>query len=173
MAVAGVLLPKNPHKIVYKIQEIINWMLAAIAINEPVTTNRMIFFISTCSTFNLLSIALFQSLVLPDKTSSVFVLPARRRLACARLLVQKSFLSGSQSCNAKTRFLYATMSLLSALVFFHQPNLRWVYFRFSIQLALDQRGQAVDRSGMVNENGLIRSTTVTGSSQPCRFLPLQ
>lgn len=120
MAVAGVLLPKNPHKIVYKIQEIINWMLAAIAINEPVTTNRMIFFISTCSIFNLLSIALFQSLVLPDKTSSVFVLPARRRLACVRLLVQKSFLSGSQSCNAKTRFLCATYFLLSALLLFRQ-----------------------------------------------------
>ena len=164
MAVAGVLLPKNPHKIVYKIQEIINWMLAAIAINEPVTTNRMIFFISTCSTFNLLSIALFQSLVLPDKTSSVFVLPARRRLACARLLVQKSFLSGSQSCNAKTRFLFATYFLLSALLLFRQRYLRWVYFRVSPRAVLDQSGQAVDRSGTVNENDAIRPATITGES---------
>lgn len=58
-------------------------------------------------------------------SSIVFFLPVGTHITCVRLPVQKLFLSGSQSCDAKIQFLPPALSLLSALLLFHQWCLRW------------------------------------------------
>ena len=84
--------------------------------------------------------------------SSIFSLLVHMHSACVRLLVQKLFLSGSQSCNAKIQFLPATYSLLFALLLVPSAVFRWTYFRETGGAVLDQRGQSVDRSPVVTEN---------------------
>ena len=119
---------------------------------EPATTNRMMFFMTLCSIFDLLFTAWFGRVMTLRPPSLTFVEPIRMHLACARLPVQKLFLSGSLSCSAKTQFPPATYLFLPAWLPCHPLRLRWVYFRQARQAALDQRGQSVDRSRAVIEN---------------------
>jgi len=129
---------------------------------EPATTNRMMFFMTLCSIFDLLFTAWFGRVMTLRPPSLTFVEPIRMHSACARLPVQKLFLSGSLSCSAKIQFLPATYLPLPALLPFHRLRLRWVYFRQAGLAALDQRGQSVDQSRMVNENEEMHVNQQTG-----------
>ena len=120
---------------------------------EPATTNRIMFFMITCSIFNLLFTVFGQLVTVLGESSSVFFLPVHMRTTFVQSQFLELFLSGSQSCSAKIQLPLAAFVLVFALEPFRLLSLRWVYFRETDISPLDQSGQSVDRRLVVIENG--------------------